>query len=552
MALYTDDTIHRIVDDVNKKYFLPDIQRPFVWSSDQIYTLFDSIMRGYPISTFLFWLVSKEYLQENNIKKFKFISNNKESNSEDLALSNSEYFLVLDGQQRITALNIALKGSYFERRREMELFFNALSGTEEDEDGLLYEFKFLDRSKPLVFQDAEKLWVKTKMIYDCESPEKRMDLIDEILKVNNNERKIRKNIEVLHSRLRGQEILNYYIEREKDYDKVLDIFVRTNSGGTKLTYSDLLFSTIKLRWKDARKNFSDLLKEINGDRFDFDTDFVLKTCFVIFAQSQKDVKYSRKNVDDKEKIENIIRDWIKITESIKNARDLLNIFGISHRKLLSSNNALIPIVYFVYKKELKGIGDSNQSGVITPENQKLMKNFLFTSLLTGLFGGQADTILYAVKQEIDSSNGSLFPINEIKRSMSKRNKSMDITEEFLDNVYYQDKNSYLVLNLMYPGTNLAPNSRSNLQEQDHIFSQDELEKEKFSEEEINTIFNLRYATSIGNKKKTNISFLDWVRDLTPQEKEANLIPNGTWGVESYKDFLIARKRLILSKIRETF
>ena len=50
------------------KYVLPAIQRKFVWSADQITALFDSIMRGYPINTFMFWHVKR---QENNASKFQ-------------------------------------------------------------------------------------------------------------------------------------------------------------------------------------------------------------------------------------------------------------------------------------------------------------------------------------------------------------------------------------------------------------------------------------------------------------------------------------------------
>jgi hypothetical protein len=354
----------------------------------------------------------------------------------------------------------------------------------------------------------------------------------------------------LHSRLRSEELLNYYTEREKDYDKVLDIFVRTNSGGTKLTYSDLLFSTIKLRWKDARDNFTNLLNDINGDIFDFDTDFVLKTCFVLYADTQQDVKYSKKNVDDQNKINNIINNWKKITDSIKITKDLLTKFGIIHSKLLTSNNALIPITYFIYKKDIKGIGESGQKNIIFPENEKIMKSFLLSSLITGLFGGQSDTVLYSIKKEIDASKSPYFPLGQIKFALTKRNKELNITEDFLDNVFYKDRNSYLILNLIYPDTNFNVNSKSNLPEQDHIFSRSELKKAKFNEDQINSLFNIRYLTSIGNKKKSNMPFKEWIESITPEEKKKHLIPKGDWYVKNYEDFLSKRKELFLEKMKE--
>lgn len=52
---YKSATIQTILNKLNKSYFLPAIQRPFVWEPDKIIRLFDSLMKRYPISAFLFW-----------------------------------------------------------------------------------------------------------------------------------------------------------------------------------------------------------------------------------------------------------------------------------------------------------------------------------------------------------------------------------------------------------------------------------------------------------------------------------------------------------------
>jgi uncharacterized protein with ParB-like and HNH nuclease domain len=60
MAFQTPLTISEVVNDIHsKKYLLPSIQREFVWSPEQIKMLFDSLMRKYPINSFLFWESSK-------------------------------------------------------------------------------------------------------------------------------------------------------------------------------------------------------------------------------------------------------------------------------------------------------------------------------------------------------------------------------------------------------------------------------------------------------------------------------------------------------------
>lgn len=59
-------TIKDAIDNIfHRKYLLPAIQRKFTWSSGQIEMLFDSILRGYPINSFMFWKISEENIKSN-------------------------------------------------------------------------------------------------------------------------------------------------------------------------------------------------------------------------------------------------------------------------------------------------------------------------------------------------------------------------------------------------------------------------------------------------------------------------------------------------------
>lgn len=65
MPNYSDETIISALDSIqSRRYVLPAIQREFVWGADQICALFDSLMRDYPIASFLYWSVSKEHATE--------------------------------------------------------------------------------------------------------------------------------------------------------------------------------------------------------------------------------------------------------------------------------------------------------------------------------------------------------------------------------------------------------------------------------------------------------------------------------------------------------
>ncbi len=62
---YQSSTIAAVLNRLNRSYFLPAIQREFVWSPDQVIKFFDSLMRRYPIGSFLFWDLSPERAMRN-------------------------------------------------------------------------------------------------------------------------------------------------------------------------------------------------------------------------------------------------------------------------------------------------------------------------------------------------------------------------------------------------------------------------------------------------------------------------------------------------------
>ena len=183
---YIRDSINNIVEKVNDKIFLPDIQRNFVWKPIQVYTLFDSLLRDYPISTFLFGKLNGKYLEKEKIKKLKFVNQSTADIDSDTSInSEKEYFLVLDGQQRITTFYLVIKGNYIIRNKKYDLYFNILSGDEENEDdGILYEFNFFNNNKGEKFvernknKDIEKAWYRVKNIYSIKDIEDVSDLIN--------------------------------------------------------------------------------------------------------------------------------------------------------------------------------------------------------------------------------------------------------------------------------------------------------------------------------------------------------------------------------------
>ncbi len=569
---YKDWSITECIRKVNDSLFLPDIQRPYVWEDDDIYLLFDSICRDYPINTVLFWFLEKNTLEkEKHIKRIKFISQKGEENYPETGpLSRDNYFLVIDGQQRITSLFLTLKGTYkIKQKRSLisaDLYFNFLSGVQENEKEMLFEFQFF----PLNHQDVwiEKIEDKKKVLPDYTKNWIRIKYITGLDKLHEVQSKIKEkikneisyevtdiengNIFKLWSKLNYDKLITYYEERTQEYDKVLDIFIRTNSGGQKLSYSDLLFSYIKLHWNDARDKFNELLKDINeGNKYKFSHDVILKTILFFHANDQDGLKYRTVNFTPT-LIASTKKEWDeRIVKTFKLTKDLLSSrFLLTNDKLITSYNAIIPIAYFIYKYNIKGIGEEQNK--ITAQLQSSIRDWLITSMLTGVFGGQSDGILYKAKKAIEeSSKSDYFPKDELftRFNESKPALALRVTNDLISKVSYNSKESYLVLSLLYNHSiNFTPLTLENLPQQDHIVSQSELRKSKVPKEKINSIFNLRYVSAADNRQKSDETFIDWSNRLGIGVLDNHYIPHGQWDASNYSDFLEKRKEMFLKQI----
>lgn len=542
MADYEKKSIKEIIVDINKKYFLPDIQRNFVWKKDQIYKLFDSLMRGYPINTMLFWEIDKDKSKEINKKyqvqilKFIFNGNNSETNEiiKESDISSNPYYLVLDGQQRLTSLNMSLRGYFYENKKAKELYFNVINNDEDIEE-LKFNFEFKHTNE-------DRMWINVKNIFNMSSND--LDLfLDNYDDIKSEDRdlysNIRENILRLHRIFNDN--LYFYSEKQTNYDKILDIFVRTNAGGTKLSYSDLLFSKIKLTWKDAKEEIDDLLRNVNEDSFGFDTDFVLKTFLFATASKQDEIKFKIENFEQ-EKVDLFVKEWNKIKSAIKHMKDFIDIIGIKDGKMLSSNNSVIPIIYYIYKNNIRNIDQLNSE-----LNQ--IKNFTFSTLLAGTFGGQSDTILYNLKKIIDEVPDK-YPVVEMNKKLKELQKSLDLSEDFLLKVKYGSSNSHLILSLLNSNYKFKVSNKSNSAHQDHIFPQKELKENSVSITETNSLGNLRYTTAHENMSKSGTNYLDWIQTLTPEQKIKEFIPEGDFNISNYSDFLVERIKLIKLALEE--
>lgn len=401
MSFQTPITIIEAIENIeNHHYLLPAIQREFEWKHTKIEWLFDSLMRKYPISCFLFWRVEDQTKTAYKFYKFlgefreEFKTHNKEFNTD----GHPDFTAILDGQQRLTALYIGLKGSYAYKKPRVwwedteyaiptrHLYLNILKPLKDEEDGRIYEFKFLTKSE---YEQNPKKWFKVGKILELRNNFKFNKFLDE-----NNYKENEFTYEIL-SRLQEvihtERVINYFLEKEQNIDKALNIFIRINSGGEPLDFSDLLMSIAVANWteKDARKEIHKLRDEIRDKGFFITKDFILKTFLLLHS---KDIRFKVTNFsrDNAKKFE---KEWDKISLAIHRTFDLIKDFGFVE-STLTSKNALLPIIYYLYHKD---IADGFPSRKEFEEDRMLIEKWLQIVLIKRLFGGQADQIISSIR-----------------------------------------------------------------------------------------------------------------------------------------------------------
>lgn len=576
MSYQTALTISEVVSDIDKKkYLLPAIQREFVWNPFQIERLFDSLMRDYPISSFLFWHVGKESVQDYEFYEFlrEYHEKKNTHNPKANITGESEITAVLDGQQRLTSLYVGLKGTYayrLPRKRwdndqafpKRKLYLNLLQGADNPE--LKYSFSFLTE-KESKKKDEENFWFPVGKILDLkESFDVNQYLIDEGLFTDFGKDKAsfaNQTLSKLHSVVHLKPTISYYLEKSSELDKVLNIFIRINSGGTILSYSDLLLSIATAQWegKDAREEINEFVDELNdiGNGFNFNKDFVLKACLVMADFTGIAFKVDNFNKKNMLKIE---KEWDDITKYLRQSIELIAGFGYC-RDTLSSNYVAIPVAYYLKKI---GAKESFLSSTKTGEDRELIGQWIVLSLIKRVFSGQPDNVLRPIRNILKASDGK-FPLDKIKKNFKGTNKTIVFSDEDVENLIYckyGQSQTFSVLSLLYPNVDFR-----NTFHVDHIFPKSKFKNIFFKKAgvspddfdefkgNINYIGNLQLLEATPNIEKQNKEFDVWLKKTFPNKDKKqdyikkNYIPDMDLSFSNFLKFIEDREALITKKLK---
>jgi hypothetical protein len=576
---YRSETIATAIGRMNRQYFLPAIQREFVWKPEQIVQLFDSIMRGYPISSFLFWELKPENRDKWQVYEFLEKAQHGGTHNE---LANTDgvtsLSLVLDGQQRLTSLMIGLRGTYVTKKKykrwdnpdawsaqRLHLDLLAEPQLEENgaESGLYYKFEFMEDEPET---DSEHYWFRVGRILDFDERQKFEAFLDEqddgllAAGLSKTERRIfERNLKRLYESVHSDEVIAYYTETDQDYDRVLDIFVRANEGGTKLSKSDLLLSMVTSNWDgvNAREEIFNFVDRVNTQltrRNDFDKDFIMKSCLVLTGLP---VAYKVQNFNNAN-LTAIRQNWAAIRKAVERGVDVANSFGID-RDNLTSANAIIPVIYFLFKNPgvtLRG------STPFDARNAQHIRRWLIMALLKGAFGRASDNLLRDIRAQIDAlpNPGVDFPVDAINATIGKTGLSVGFDDFAVDdvlNLTYGGQQTFLALSLLYDDATWGTMQFH----QDHIFARGLFKPKELSslnriewisrKERLGNLCLLLASENIG---KQDMPVAEWLSSREPGFLKRHLIPQDRdlWTFERFPDFLKARELLVRDRLKALF
>jgi len=443
---------------------------------------------------------------------------------------------------------LGLKGSMEGRT----LHFNLLSGVGKSVEESKYDFAFKAE------EQSEWPWARfSDLIYTKKITEEiSADFVkkcgvkvgdEERHTINRNIGRAKREFEVAEA-IVYQEIDGTDDDNNYSFEDVVEIFIRANSGGTKLSKSDLMFTLLTTQWEVADTEMDEFLQELNDNRFEFNRDFVIKTAMSLLDYG---AKYDVDKLYKESVRKNIADNWKNITQAISFVRDqMISKTFIRSNKALTSYNALIPLIYFRYHFPAEwGLG-------------KFLKSYLLRVLLSAAFSGQPDGLIDKLVALIRTTGR--FDTKKIFALFEASGRSLNLSEGMW-NWGYTSGQIHVLFNYWYD-TSYKPSFSGFLPQIDHIFARSRLSAERIKSEqsgrmvqrysawEINQLGNCMLLTALENGAgdKSDQELDVWLKDKDEKFLELHCIPKrkALWKIDRYEEFIEARQALIAEKFAE--
>lgn len=338
------------------------------------------------------------------------------------------------------------------------------------------------------------------------------------------------------------------ISSDKSLDNVLNIFIRTNSGGTVLSKTDLLFSTVVANWEDARKNIEELLDRINnkggqGVRFNFTKDFIMRTLMYLL-----DEPVTLKLNDIKDNIQSMRENWELLSSAISKAPSVLKYAGYNGENLISYN-AVMPIIYYIYKG-----GFLKKTDTIDYNPMEELKKYLVIAQMKKLFGVASNNTLTNVRNAFIDKNKKLrnkyFKLNDLNNVNIVGNRDFSVNDEIIESWFEENKNDYtfMILTLLYPCADIEKVKYH----QDHMHPESKLKNNPKFYNLRNRLANLQLLPGDENESKNDTDLEEWLNLDNDRLKNTRYLPECSKKIEDYEIFFGRTKKVNERRIIKNF
>ncbi len=396
-----------------------------------------------------------------------------------------------------------------------------------------YQFEFHAKTPE---NDKEHWWFKVGDILELES-------VWDYAQEHNLKGDELKLLEKLNKAFCTEKLISFFEETEKDLDKVLNIFIRVNSGGVKLNYSDLLMSILTASFSsDIREKMHELVDALKEKGFsNMEQDQVLKTCLLLVGSN---TEFKLKNFN-KPNIKKIEDNWEKITDNIYNAAELLKTFG--YASYLGSAYILSSLAYFYFLNSKMNESDKEQA-------LKFVRNAQITSYFTPSTDTKLNNIAHSMK---DAPTFESFNHNLATHETSPLKITNDAIEEMMCSSSHALV--FAILKILYPNLNC----KTTTFHIDHIYPKSKFKKEnKKLDKDFykceNHLYNLQLLEGAENQAKKDKDPEVWLKEEYKDNQQAieeykrkNYIdPTLKLEWENIKEFRETREEAIITKLKE--
>ena len=572
-----------ITDVKNGRIGLPDLQRPFVWSDSKVRDLLDSMLKGFPIGYIMLWASPENYDRTNRIG-----SNEKAYKAPD--------DLVIDGQQRLTALlaameGIAIKDKNYEERT-IKISFNPLT-RDFKVWSPVYErsAEYISAVSDVFKADKEHAVTKFRKEYIKAVNEARKKNKD-IPLTEDEEIAIEDNINALLD-LKIYSLPTLKITAQADEEDVSEIFVRVNSGGQKLTEKNFIETLLAVFDNDVHDQINKFCEEsrvpVNNTAYNHiikvDPSHLIRMA-VGFGFHRARLKYAYQLMRGKDLKTGIVttetrdenlkkfKDALSVVTNLNNWHAYLNLFvdaGYQSGDFVAAANAVVfcYVMYLIGKFEYK---------LKTPELNKLITKWIYMTTVTYFYSTSTESTvegqladlrdIKTAEEYIDYLNGvieSRFTDDYFNVTLPKDLETSSTSSpawlgyiaaiNVLGNPMLFSTS--ILKSFLVPGTS----GTKNAVDRHHIFPKHYLEETLGFEDDRdrNQVANytyLDYATNIDIADKPPAEYVAEYRgklgdSVFEKTCEDNALPLGFENME-YMDFLASRRKLMAEIIRKGY